>query len=74
MRFSDKQTTRLLFVIEDVGVIFVSVFLAAYLVGLPTTNVLHSELAFRIPLAIFGTLFLALVLAAVGLAAISEKN
>ena len=67
----DNKLTKFLFVIEGVGAVFVAVFLAAYLGGLfyiPQTTVLHSELAFKIPLAIFGAALLVLVLASVSLA------
>jgi hypothetical protein len=53
-----------LFVVQGVGVIFVAIFLAAYLGGLPSTDVLHSEAAFRIPLFIFGVVLVFLLMAA----------
>ena len=64
MRLSDKRVDKFLLVIQGVGAVFVGIFLAAYLGGLPTTAVLHSEAAFRIPLFIFGGVLLFLVLAA----------
>jgi hypothetical protein len=57
--------------------VFVGIFLAAYLGGMfmtPSTTVLHSEPAFRIPLTIFGIVLLVLVLATVVLAGISKKD
>jgi hypothetical protein len=74
MKLNDKQKTKCLFAIEGVGAAFVCVFLAAYLAGLPTTNVLHSEAFFRIPLAVLGTLFFALILVALILAANLRKT
>ncbi|MCW4053930.1 MAG: hypothetical protein NWE84_03285 [Candidatus Bathyarchaeota archaeon] len=74
MRFSEKQIATFLFVTQGVGGIFVGIFLAAYLGGLPTTDVLHSEPAFRIPLYIFGTVVLVLVLAGFVLAALSKRE
>ena len=68
---NDNRLTKLLFAIEGIGAVFVVIFLAAYLGGLfviPQTTVFHSELAFRIPLAIFGAALLVLVLASVSLA------
>jgi len=62
MELSDKRVINFLLTIQGVGAIFVGIFLAAYLAGLPTTAVLHSELAFRVPLAIFGLLLIFLVL------------
>ena len=73
MRLSDRQTVKFLFAVQGLGAVFVIIFLAAYLGGLPSTNVLHSEPIFRIPLAIFGVAFLALTIVAIGLAALSEK-
>lgn len=63
-----------LFVAQGVGAIFVGVFLAAYLGGLPSTAVLHSEPAFRIPLFIFGVMLLVMMLAAAVLAVLSKKD
>lgn len=58
----DKKLTNILLVLEGVGLIFIVIFLAAYLGGLPTTNVLHNQPAFRISLAVFGAAVLILVL------------
>jgi hypothetical protein len=63
----------LLFVVQGVGAIFVGVFLAAYLGGLPSTAVLHSEPAFRILLYIFGVILLVMMLAGAVLAVLSKK-
>jgi len=74
---NDNKLTKFLFVIEGVGAVFVSIFLAAYLGGLfytPQTTVLHSELAFKIPLFIFGAILLVLTLVTVVLAASLKKN
>ena len=57
-----SMNTKTLLILETAGAIFVGIFLAAYLGGIPTTVVYHSELAFRIPLAIFGGLILVLAL------------
>jgi hypothetical protein len=64
----------LLFVVQGVGAIFVGVFLAAYLGGLPSTAVLHSEPAFRILLYIFGVMLLVMMLAGAVLAVLSKKD
>jgi hypothetical protein len=57
-----------------VGGVFVSIFLAAYLAGLPTTNVLHSEPIFRIPLAILGSVLLVLIFIAIIFAVLLDKT
>jgi hypothetical protein len=74
LRLSDKQTDIFLFAVQGVGAVFVGIFLAAYLGGLPTTLVLHSEPVFRIPLYILGVVFLVMVLSALVLAALSKKE
>lgn len=72
MGFKQNQG-KLLYVTECVGAVFVSVFLGAYLGGLPSTDVLHSELIFRIPLIVFGSTFLILILANVVMACLRKK-
>jgi hypothetical protein len=74
LRLSEKQINVLLFAAQGVGVVFVGVFLAAYLAGLPTTAVFHSEPAFRIPLTILGAVLLVMVLSAFVLAVLSRKD
>ncbi len=74
MNLSDKQITRFLFAAEVLGVVFVGFFLAAYLGGLPSTAVLHSEPVFRIPLAIVGAVLLVLVLSALIVVALAKRN
>jgi hypothetical protein len=74
MELSEKQIRTLSFVTQGVGAIFVGIFLAAYLGGLPSTVVLHSEPVFRIPLFIFGSVFLILILASVVLSLFSKKE
>ncbi len=73
MQLSDKKLTAFLLSIEGVGAVFIGIFLAAYLGGLPTTAVLHSEPVFRIPLAIFGAVLLELVFAVLVIAALTKK-
>lgn len=74
MRLTEKQITTFLFAAQGIGAVFVGFFLAAYLAGLPTTAVLHSEPAFRIPLTILGAVLLVMVLSALVLAALSKKD
>jgi hypothetical protein len=74
MALAGKKLTTILFSLEGVGAVFVGIFLAAYLGGLPTTNVLDDEPAFRIPLIIFGAVLLMLILATVVLAFLQKKN
>ena len=74
MRLTDKRISTFLFATQGVGIVFIGIFLAAYLGGLPSTNVLHSEPAFRIPLTILGAVLLVLVLSTVIIAAFSKKE
>jgi hypothetical protein len=69
MTLTDKKLTSVLYSIEAVGAVFVVLFLAAYLGGIPTTNVLQNQPAFRIPLQIFGAALLILILIGAVLAA-----
>lgn len=74
MRLSDKKVTAFLLTLEGTGAVFAGIFLAAYLGGLPSTNVLHSEPVFRIPLAIVGVALLILVFSALILSALTKKD
>lgn len=74
MELSDKKLNTFLLAIECTGAVFAGIFLAAYLGGLPSTNVLHSEPVFRIPLAIFGAVLLLLAFSALIIAALAEKD
>ncbi|MGA3112787.1 MAG: hypothetical protein ABSE15_12330 [Candidatus Bathyarchaeia archaeon] len=63
MALENKKLSTVIYSIEGVGAVFVVIFLAAYLGGLPTTNVLQNQPAFRIPLTVLGVLLLILILA-----------
>ena len=62
MQITEKTVNVLLYATEGLGAVFIAIFLAAYLGGLPSTDVLHSELAFRISLMAFGVVLLGLIL------------
>ena len=70
----EKRMHNFLFAVQGVGIVFVAIFLVAYLGGLPTTNVLHNEPVFRISLAIFGVVFLVITFATVVLSVFSRKE
>ena len=74
LELSEKQLNAFLFAAEGVGAAFVGIFLAAYLAGIPTTAVFHSEPAFRIPLTVLGIILLVIVLSAFVLSALSKKK
>jgi hypothetical protein len=50
---------------QGIGAIFFAVFWASYALALPSNQVLHGQPIFKIPLSIFGGLFLALVIISV---------
>jgi len=68
MTLPEKKLNSFLFALEGVGGVFVIIFLAAYLGGIPTTNVLQDQPAFRIPLQVFGVSLLILIFVGVLLA------
>jgi hypothetical protein len=74
LEIPDKRLTKFLFAAQAVGIVFVGFFLVAYLGGLPTTAVLHSEPVFRIPLFVLGAVLLELVICAVVVAALVKKK
>jgi len=74
LQIPDNRLTKLLFVTEAIGIIFVGFFLVAYLSGLPTTAVLHSEPIFRIPLYVLGVVLLVLVLCVIVVAVLIKKK
>ena len=62
VRSGGGKMATVLLIFEVIGAIFTGIFLAAYLSGLPSTQVLHSEPFFRMALIIMGGLFLATAL------------
>jgi hypothetical protein len=59
-----NQLSRFVFLTQGIGAVFYAVFIASYALALPSNRVLHGEPVFRIPLSIFGGLFLILVVLA----------
>jgi len=58
---NDGQISKFLFVFEGIGAIFAGAFLMAYLLGLPTDIVYHSDPTLRLVLSIFGSIFVAFI-------------
>ncbi|MCW4000832.1 MAG: hypothetical protein NWE93_11385 [Candidatus Bathyarchaeota archaeon] len=73
MKISSQPVTVFLYATQGVGAVFVGLFLAAYLAGLPTTAVLHSDPTVRLTLSVLGVAYLALTLAGIILAALKRK-
>jgi hypothetical protein len=65
---------RLVFLTQGIGAVFFAVFLASYALALPSNLVLHGQPIFRIPLSIFGALFLALTAIAIALSIIIKPE
>jgi hypothetical protein len=59
-----NQLAQFVFLAQGIGAIFYAVFIASYALALPSNRVLHGEPVFRIPLSIFGGLFLILLVLA----------
>jgi uncharacterized membrane protein YhaH (DUF805 family) len=59
-----NQLAWLIFLTQGTGAIAFAVFIASYALALPSNQVLHGEPLFRIPLAIFGGLFILLTVTA----------
>ena len=74
MQITEKTVNVLLYATEGLGAVFIAIFLAAYLGGLPSTDVLHSEPAFRISLMIFGAVLLGLILVDIIVAVYLKKS
>ncbi len=58
-----RKQQPLLLALEAVGGLFVALFLIAYLAGMPTTTVYHSNPILRVPLDVLGVALLILLLA-----------
>ena len=58
----NNQLTAFQHAFQAIGAVFVAVFLAAFLFSIPTTSVLHGQPVYHYLLAIFGGIFLILVL------------
>jgi hypothetical protein len=54
-----KQLATLVFLAQGAGAVFYAVFLASYALALPSNEVLHNLPVFKIPISIFGAIFIA---------------
>jgi hypothetical protein len=70
----EVATKRFFYIFEGLGAIFVAIFLAAYLVGIPTTTVYHSEAAIRYTLFVIGAILLELIISASAIAALAKSK
>ncbi|MGE5556312.1 MAG: hypothetical protein ACM3UY_08660 [Methanocella sp.] len=67
------RAAKYLYALEAVGAVFVAIFLGAYLAGIPTTAVYHSEEIIRYSLYGLGIVFLVLILVGVILAKVIRR-
>lgn len=58
LKLKRNQLVRFVFLTQGIGAIFFAIFIASYALALPSYQVLHGEPIFRIPLSIFGGLFI----------------
>jgi len=57
-RLKNSRLVFFVFLAQALGAVAYAIFIASYALALPSNEVLHGELIFRIPLSIFGGLFL----------------
>jgi hypothetical protein len=69
-----KQLTLLLFLAQGIGAVFYAVFSAAYILALPSNQVLSGEPVFRLLLSIFGGLFVILILVSLVISALHKQE
>ena len=71
---NENQISNFLIIFEGIGAIFIGAFLTAYLLGLPTDIVYHSDPTLRMILSLFGGLFIILILIGLTISKINRKK
>ena len=71
---NESQISKFLFTCEGIGVILAGSFLIAYLSGLPTDVVNHSDPTLRIVLSIFGGVAIILVFAGLLISKFTKRD
>ncbi len=71
---NESQISKFLYTFEGIGTIFAGSFLLAYLSGLPTDVVNHSDPTLRMVLSLFGGVAIILVLIALLILAINKNK
>ncbi len=69
-----NRFTWLVFLTQGTGAVAFAVFIASYALALPTNKVLHGEPIFRIPISIFGGLFILLTVTALIISFIAKPE
>ena len=70
----DKKLGWYILVVQAIGTIFYAVFSAAYILAIPSINVLSGEPVFKIPMTIFSILFVALILVSLVMGTFYKKT
>ena len=60
-------------IVQVIGTIFYVVFSAAYILAIPSINVLSGEPVFKIPMTIFSVLFVILILVSLAIGAVYKR-
>jgi len=60
--------------VQAIGTVFFIIFSAAYILAIPSINVLSGEPIFKIPMTIFSTLFVVLILISLVIGAVYKKT
>ena len=71
---NDNKISKFLYTFEGIGAVFIGAFLVAYLMGLPTNVVHHSNPNLRMILSISGGLLLILVSIALLISTLNKKK
>jgi hypothetical protein len=69
-----NQLAWLVLLTQGIGAIAYAVFIASYALALPSNQVLHGEPIFRIPLSIFGGLYILLTVTALIISFIAKPK
>ena len=70
----DKRLGWYILLVQAIGAIFYVVFSAAYILAIPSINVLSGEPIFKIPMTIFSVLFVVLMLVSLVIGAVYKKT
>ena len=74
LTLNERKKITFLNILQGVGAVFVGVFLAAYLAGLPTTAVYHSDPIVRTLLSVVGVLLLVFILTSLVLSLLAKRR
>jgi hypothetical protein len=70
----DKRLGWYILIVQALGAIFYAVFSAAYILAIPSINVLSGEPIFKIPMTIFSVLFVVFMLISLVIGTVYKKT